>query len=158
LVTGCQRSSAGVRRTDSPSIQIAPAVSEDVRSFTVSTLSFVLMLFNGTLMVIAFAGVLWSINHLLFIIAVLYSACGSYLTIVLGRPLIRLNYDQLDKEASFRSGLIHVRDNAESIMTAGREGRHSAILLHRLEELVANVRKIAADTRNLGFFTTGITG
>jgi putative ATP-binding cassette transporter len=157
LVTGCQRGSAGVRRTDSPSTQIAPAVSEDVGSFTVSALSFVLM-FNGTLMVIAFAGVLWTINQFLFIIAVLYSACGSYLTMVLGGPLIRLNYDQLDKEASFRSGLIHVRDNAESIMTAGREGRHSAILLHRLEELVANVRKIAADTRNLGFFTTGITG
>jgi vitamin B12/bleomycin/antimicrobial peptide transport system ATP-binding/permease protein len=158
LVTGCQRGSAGVRRTDSPSIQIAPAVSEDVRSFTVSTLSFVLMLFNGTLMVIAFAGVLWTINQFLFIIAVMYWACGSYLTMVLGGPLIRLNYDQLDKEASFRSGLIHVRDNAESIMTAGREGRHSAILLHRLEELVANARRNAADTRNLGFFTTGITG
>ncbi len=38
---------------------------------------------------------------------------GHYLTIVLGRPLIRLNYDQLDKEANFRSGLIHVAENAE---------------------------------------------
>ena len=35
------------------------------------------------------------------------------LTIVLGRPLVTLNYNQLDKEANFRSGLIHVRENAE---------------------------------------------
>ena len=74
---------------------------------------------------------------------------------VLGGPLIRLNYDQLDKEASFRSGLIHVRDNAESIMTAGREGRHSAILLHRLEELVANVRKICGYSQ-LGILHHGL--
>ena len=36
-------------------------------------------------------------------VAVLYAAGGSLLTILLGRPLIRLNYDQLDREANFRS-------------------------------------------------------
>jgi vitamin B12/bleomycin/antimicrobial peptide transport system ATP-binding/permease protein len=104
---------------------------------------------------VAFSGVLWSISPLLFTVAVLYAGCGSYITIVLGRPLITLNYDQLDKEASFRSGLIHVRENAESIMLAHREGRQTARLLHRLEELVANFRKIISINRNVGFFATG---
>jgi vitamin B12/bleomycin/antimicrobial peptide transport system ATP-binding/permease protein len=130
-------------------------IAEDVRAFTVTTLSFVLMMLNSSLTMVAFSGVLWSISPLLYIVAVLYATCGSYLTIALGRPLIKLNYDQLDKEASFRSGLIHVRENAESIMLAHREGRQAASLLHQLDELVANFRQITSINRNVGFFTTG---
>jgi vitamin B12/bleomycin/antimicrobial peptide transport system ATP-binding/permease protein len=130
-------------------------ISEDIRAFTVTTLSFVIMTLNSSFTIVAFSGVLWSISPLLFIVAVLYAACGSYLTIVLGRPLIKLNYDQLDMEASFRSGLLHVRENAESIMLAHRGGRHTARLLDRLEELIVNFRRIIAINRNVGFFTTG---
>lgn len=130
-------------------------MAEDVRAFTVTTLSFVLMVFNSSLTIIAFSGVLWSINPLLFVVAVLYAACGSYLTIVLGRPLIGLNYDQLDKEASFRSGLIHVRENAEAIMLARGEEPQRALLSHRLDDLIRNFRRITTVNRNVGFFTTG---
>jgi putative ATP-binding cassette transporter len=77
-------------------------IAEDVRAFTVTTLSFVLMMLNSAFTVIAFSGGLWSINPLLFGVAVLYAACGSYVTLVLSRPLIILNYDQFDKEADFR--------------------------------------------------------
>src|SRR6201997_3820187 len=40
-------------------------------------------------------------------------------------------------------------------MLAHCEGRHTARLLDRLEELVANFRKITSINRNVGFFTTG---
>jgi putative ATP-binding cassette transporter len=40
-------------------------------------------------------------------------------------------------------------------MLARREGRHTARLLDRFEELVANFRKIISINRNVGFFTTG---
>src|SRR5271166_2507124 len=130
-------------------------IAEDVRAFTVTTLSFVLMALNSSFTILAFSGVLWEISPLLFGAAVLYAACGSLLTLVLGRPLIRLNYDQLDKEASFRSQLIYVRANAESIMLARDEPQQTARLLNRLDDLVANFRKITATNRNVGFFTTG---
>ena len=130
-------------------------IAEDVRAFTVTTLSFVLMLLNSAFTVVAFSGVLWLINPLLFGVAVLYAACGTYVTLVLGRPLIKLNYDQLDKEADFRSALIHVRENAESILLARREDRLKARLLSQLENFVANFRKITSVNRNVGFFTTG---
>jgi vitamin B12/bleomycin/antimicrobial peptide transport system ATP-binding/permease protein len=130
-------------------------IAEDVRAFTVTTLSFVLMLLNSSFTIVAFSGVLWSISPLLFIVAVLYAACGSSLTIVLGRALIRLNYDQLDKEANFRSSLIHVRENAEALLLAHREGRLAARLLDRLDALVANLRRIIGINRKVGFFTTG---
>ena len=112
------------------------------------------MALNSAFTIVAFSEVLWTISPLLFGVAVLYAASGSFFTIVLGRPLIRLNYDQLDKEASFRSGLIHVRDNAETIRLA-RRGRPNAKLLDRLDDLVANFRKITSINRNVGFFTTG---
>lgn len=130
-------------------------ISEDIRAFTVTTLSFLIMAFNASLTIVTFSGVLWAINPLLFVVAVVYAACGSFLTIALGRPLIRLNYDQLDKEASFRSGLIDVRDNAEAIMLAHGEQRQHASLLGRLDDLVANYRRITAINRNVSFFTTG---
>ena len=76
-------------------------------------------------------------------------------TIVLGRPLIKLNHDQLDKEADFRSALINVRENAESILLARREDRHKARLLNRLGSFANNFRKITSANRNVGFFTTG---
>ncbi|MFO1431697.1 MAG: SbmA/BacA-like family transporter [Candidatus Competibacteraceae bacterium] len=130
-------------------------IADDVRAFTVTTLSFILMFLNGTFTVVAFSGVLWSISPLLFIVAVIYAASGTYLTIALGRPLIKLNYDQLDKEANFRSTLIQVRENTEELKLAHREDRFTARLQRRLEELVANFRRIIVINRNLNFFTTG---
>ncbi len=130
-------------------------IADDVRTFTVTTLSFVLMLLNGSFTVVAFAGVLWSISPLLLGVAIVYAVCGSLLTIILGRRLVRLNYDQLDKEANFRAGLIHVRENAESVVLLHREGRLTARLLRHLEGLMANFERIIVVNRNLGFFTTG---
>src|SRR6202044_315784 len=130
-------------------------ISDDVRAFTVTTLSFALMALNSAFTIVAFSGGLWTIRPLLFGVAVLYAAAGSFFTFVFGRPLIRLNYDQLDKEASFRSELIDVKNNAEAITTARDEDSRMAQLLGRLDDLVANFRKITSINRNVGFFTTG---
>ena len=130
-------------------------ISDDVRAFTTTTLSFVLMLLNGTLTTIAFSSVTWSISPTLFAVAVGYATLGSLMTIVLGRPLIWLNYTQLDKEANFRADLIHVRENTESIALSQHEARLKTRLLHRLRELVDNYQRMIIVNRNLGFFTTG---
>ena len=130
-------------------------ISDDVRAFTTTTLSFVLLIVNGTMTAVSFSGVLWTISPLLFGVAVAYAAVGSVLTIYLGKPLIRLNYNQLDMEANFRSDLIHVRENSESIAMAHREGRFRAKLNRRLDALTANFRRLIRINRNLGFFTNG---
>jgi putative ATP-binding cassette transporter len=130
-------------------------ISEDVRAFTVTTLSFTLMGLNSIFTIVAFSEVLWTISPLLFGVAVAYAAGGSFFTFALGRPLIKLNYDQLDKEASFRSELIGVRDNSEAILQARDEEQQTTRLLSRLDDVVANFRKITSINRNVGFFTTG---
>jgi putative ATP-binding cassette transporter len=130
-------------------------ISEDIKTFVTMTLSLLLMLGNGTLTVIAFAGVLWSISHTLFLVGIAYAAAGSFLTILLGRPLIRLNYRQSDREADFRTDLIHVRENADAVALSHRESQLELRLSVRLGALVGNFRRIIAVNRNLGFFTTG---
>ena len=130
-------------------------IAEDVRVFTATTLSFALMAMNSAFTILAFSGVLWSISPLLFIISVVYAALGSYLTIKLARPLVKLNSDQLDREASFRSALIHVRDNAESIMLLGEGEGEAARIGERLDRLTENFRRMTTVNRNVGFFSTG---
>jgi putative ATP-binding cassette transporter len=130
-------------------------ISEDVRAFTTTTLSFMLLILNGTLTAVSFSGVLWSISPMLFAVAVVYALAGTLMTVLLGKPLIRLNYHQLDLEANFRSDLIHVRENSESIALAHREGRFKARLKNRLDALTGNFRRLIRINRNLGFFTNG---
>lgn len=130
-------------------------IADDARAFTASTLSFLLMFLNAVFVIVAFSGVLWSISPLLFMTAVAYAALGSLLTIGVGRRLVRLNYDQSDYEASFRSELVHLGANAESVALLQLEGRLGRRLRRRLEALVANAKRIVAVNRNLGFFTTG---
>jgi vitamin B12/bleomycin/antimicrobial peptide transport system ATP-binding/permease protein len=96
-------------------------IAEDIRAFTTTTISFVLMLLNGTLTVIAFSGVLWSISPTAFYE---YPFCtrsaGTCLTYFIGHRLVRLNFDQSDKEANFRASLIHLRSNAEPVALCRR--------------------------------------
>ena len=98
---------------------------------------------------------LWTISRLLFGVALGYAALGTLATVLLGRPLVGLNHRQSDLEADFRSALIHVRENAESVALLRCEGRLRERLLRRIDELVENHRRITSVNRNLGFFTTG---
>jgi vitamin B12/bleomycin/antimicrobial peptide transport system ATP-binding/permease protein len=130
-------------------------IAEDTRAFTATTLSFALMAINSAFTILSFSGVLWSISRLLLVISVVYAVLGSYLTIKLARPLVKLNSDQLDREASFRSALIHIRDDAESIRVRGEGEGESARLRERLDRIVENFRRITTVNRNVGFFSTG---
>lgn len=130
-------------------------MTDDIKAYTTGTLSFLLMFLNSSFTVVAFSGVLWSISPLLFMVAVLYAGGGSLLAIKLGRPMIGLNYDQLDREANFRACLIRVRENAEPIALLHREAHMHKDLLGHLHRLVENMKKIIEVNRNLGFFTSG---
>jgi putative ATP-binding cassette transporter len=130
-------------------------IAEDVRSFTATTLSFVLLILNGTLTAIAFSGVLWAISRTLFLVAIAYAGIGSLLTVVFGYRLVGLNYAQLDREADFRADLVHTRANAEALALSQNEPGVLRRLENHLDRLVSNFRRITSVNRNLGFFTTG---
>ncbi len=130
-------------------------IAEDIRSFSTTTLSFVLMLSNGAMTAIAFSGVLWSISPTLFGVAIGYAVLGSIITIWIARPLVRLSSHQSDREADFRSDLIHVRENADLVALLRREERLTTRLGRSLDALVDNSKRIISLNRNVGFFSTG---
>jgi putative ATP-binding cassette transporter len=142
-------------REDSELTNPDQRIADDVRAFTATTLSLALILLNGTFTIVAFSGVMWSISPVLFGTAVAYALLGSGLTLVFGKPLLWLSYQQSDREASLRAELVHLRENAETVAITRREERLGARLLGRVDDLVSNTKRIIAVNRNLGFFTTG---
>ena len=130
-------------------------IAEDIRTFTAMTLSFVLILLNSIITLVAFSGVLWSITPWLVVAAVGYALFGSLMTMVLGYRLVGLNLLQLKKEADLRYDLMRVREEAEAIAFRRGEAQEHARLSGRLAAAVENLKRIMAINRNLGFFTTG---
>lgn len=128
-------------------------ISEDVRNFTINSLSFLLIALNSLITLIAFIGVLWTISGTLVVVLVVYAAAGTAISIAIGRKLVRLHYHQYEKEANFRYALVRVRDNAESIAFYRGEKREHLDLFNRLSAAVANMRQIIIRNRNLAFFT-----
>ena len=132
-------------------------IAEDVRTFTGTTLSLVLIALNSGITLSLFSSTLWSITPWLVLAAVLYAGFGSLFTVVFGRRLVGLNFDQLHKEADLRYDLIQVRENAEPVALLRGEWAERARLLNRLGEVLGNMRSIVGFNRNLGFFTNGFS-
>jgi putative ATP-binding cassette transporter len=130
-------------------------ITEDVKSYTQTTLSFFLMSLNALITSLAFLGVLWSITPWLVVVAGLYAAVGSTLTILLGRPLVRLDNLQLQREADLRYHLIQTRETAAAIATMHMDQTVTGCLRARLAEVVGNNKNIIRVTRNLNFFVNG---
>ena len=128
-------------------------MTEDVKNFTTTTLSFLLMFSKSAIDAVAFSIVMWKISPLLLGVSVGYAVGGSLITMLVGRKLINLNNLQLNKEATFRYELIHVREYAESIALLKGEGQQRKRLGLRLKELVDNFRKIIGVNRNIGLLT-----
>lgn len=128
-------------------------ISEDVKTFTTTSLSFLILILNGTITALAFSGVLWSISPVLFFASIGYAGMGTGLTILLGHNLVGLNNRQLEKEGNFRFELAHIREHAEPIALAGVELSLRGRLHARLGILLDNARSIANVNRRLNFFT-----
>lgn len=118
-------------------------IAEDVKSFTLDSLKFLLIVLDSVLEVIAFSGVLWGISKPLVIFLVLYALIGTGVTaLIFGKPLVRLNFEQLKKEANFRFSLIRIRENAEAIAFYRGEAQESAQVKHRFLQAFDNFKQL----------------
>ena len=97
------------KEVDNPDQRIA----EDIKSFTEFSLYFFLTLLTSVIDLVAFSFILFSIMPQLFIAIFLFASTGTFLTVCIGKVLIRLNYESLQKEADFRFSLVRVRENSE---------------------------------------------
>ncbi len=139
------------REIDNPDQRI----SEDIRSFTRTSLTFLLIILDSIITLVSFVGVLWLISRSLSLVLIVYAIFGTVVTILIGRRLIGINYNQLRKEADFRYGLVHLRDNAESIAFYGGEEKELEGIEQRFTKVLRNFHLLIGWQRNLDFFTTG---
>ena len=137
------------KEIDNPDQRIA----EDIKSFTSTSLDFLLLMLGAVIDVISFTGILWSISTSLSIGLIIYAVFGSAVMVIFGKRLIVLNFNQLRKEADFRYGLVHIRDNAESIAFYRGEAQESVQVKHRFLEAVRNFNLLIGWQRNLEYFT-----
>lgn len=130
-------------------------ISQDISSFTVTSLGFLSILFFSLVQLISFIGILWSISITLVLVLLAYAFIGTLVTLFFGKRLINLNFQQLRKEADLRYGLVHIRDNAESIAFFRGEEREKGQVKQRLLAAIGNLRFLIGWERNLEFFTKG---
>jgi len=133
-------------------------ISDDIGSFVASTEILAVTLVFAIAGVFTYFAILWSISASLAIFLIVYAIVGTYFSIVIGRRLVGLNYQQERFQADFRFGLVHVRDHIEPIYAYGGEGRESDQLRRCFAKVVNNFKDLILWKRNLGFFTQSYGG
>ena len=117
-------------------------ITEDVRTFTRITLTFLLDILDSGLILLSFTAVLYSISPTLTFWLLVYAIVGTAISLIAGKKLIKINYDQLRLEANFRYGLVHIRDNAESIAFYKGEGLEKRQIFTRLMGALKNYDRL----------------
>eukprot|EP00439_Symbiodinium_sp_Y106_P067573 s364_g11.t1 len=97
-------------------------IAQDCGEFTDAILQFLALLVQNIMLILFQSSLLFKISPDLFYFVVVYSIVLNVLTfVVFGGPLTRLRRRILAQEASFRFGLVRVREHAESIAFYGGE-------------------------------------
>lgn len=152
--------------TDNPDQRI----SEDVRQFVEMTLSFgigilkafctfasfVVILYNlsGSLS-FTFMGKTWTINGYMLWASLLYSVIGTYITHIVGRKLVKINFIQQKYEADFRFSMIRLRESAESVAFYRGEAQEGSVFKQRFKMLLDNFWKLVNKQKQLVFLNSG---
>jgi putative ATP-binding cassette transporter len=97
---------------------------------------------SALLTFVSFIVVLWTISTKLALWLLVYSLGGTAVIVFASRKLVALNYQQLRLEADFRYGLVHIRDNAESIAFYRGEQQESREAERRLTGAIRNYDKL----------------
>ncbi len=113
-------------------------ITDDTRAFTGQSLSFTLGIFDALLTFSLNILILWSISRTLTFSLFGYAAFATSILLIAGKNLVKIDFDQLRYEADFRYGLVHIRDNAESIAFYSGENPERSETERRLGEVVRN--------------------
>jgi putative ATP-binding cassette transporter len=141
-------------------------IADDLREFTSNTLSIGLDFISTLVTLFSFVFVLYAISGPITVfgitipgymlwVAIIYSILGTFLTHLIGRKLIRLNFNKQKVEADFRYNLVRVRENPEAIALYGGEADEFISLRERFLAIRTNWWSIMRRTKMLNFFTIG---
>jgi vitamin B12/bleomycin/antimicrobial peptide transport system ATP-binding/permease protein len=143
-------------------------IADDLQMFVQNTLSIGLGLLNSVVTLCSFVVILWTLSeaaplHLfgasfaipgyLVWAALVYAVAGTWLTHLIGWPLIPLNFQQQRFEADFRFNLVRTRENSEQIAALHGEAAERERHLSRFGLIVGNWIAIMQRQKQLTFFT-----
>jgi putative ATP-binding cassette transporter len=146
-------------------------IAEDVREFVASALGLSLSLLSALVTLVSFGGLLWTLSRhftfdlagsalrlpgILLWVALGYAVLSTWLTHLVGRRLVPINFDRLRAEADFRYGLVHFRDHCESVALSRGEPLERLGALVRFKSIVENWWQLIRAQRNLTLLTTGV--
>ncbi|GLI24843.1 ATP-binding protein [Xanthobacter flavus] len=156
----------GGDEADNPDQRIA----EDVQSFISRTISVGVGLLGTVVSLVSFSVILWNLSGslplnlfgrelnvpgYLFWAALIYAAGGTLLAHFIGRPLVRLNFEQQRYEANFRVDLVRVRENGEQIALLDGAQAEERKLEGRFSHIFGNFVELMKAQKRLTWFTAG---
>ena len=153
-------------QADNPDQRIA----DDIRQFISSSLDIGIALLGSIVTLVSFVVILWNLSAAtplmigsksfevpgyLVWAALIYAIIGTWVTHLVGRPLVKLNFDQQRYEADFRFSLVRLRENAEQVTLLSGEEAEEGRLRDRFANVVRNWYGIMHRTKRLTFLTAG---
>ncbi len=145
-------------------------IQDDARRLTELSVDFAVGLVQSTLMLVSFIGVLWVLSdRVVFVLdgssfsipgymvwaAIIYALIGSYITYLVGEPLIKANTDLRAAEAEFRFSLVRVDEYSEAITIYRGEEDEQRRLGNVAGNVFAVMERIANRIATLHWVTGG---
>jgi putative ATP-binding cassette transporter len=143
-------------------------IAEDTQRFVELTLGLGIGLLSAVVTLASFVVILWGLSneaplHLFgrdipipgYLVwgALIYALLGTWLTHIVGKPLVGLNFQQQRFEADFRFNLVRTRENAEQIALLRGEPAERTRLLSRFGFVVENWISIMQRTKKVTALT-----
>jgi putative ATP-binding cassette transporter len=142
-------------------------IAEDTRAFVNQTYGFALPLLSQISTLVSFSIILWSIKipitipgtdiiipGFLLWMALIYSIAATWITHLIGKPLIGLEFEQERREANFRFSLARLREYSEQIALMRGEGSEQKHLSERFGDIVSNFYRLVWRRIKLSTFTS----
>jgi vitamin B12/bleomycin/antimicrobial peptide transport system ATP-binding/permease protein len=142
-------------------------IAEDTRGYINNTYAFSISLISTLSNLVSFSIILWSIPAqftipgteivvpgLPFIVALLYSVIGTWLTHLIGKPLIKLDFNQEKYEADFRYTLARLREYAEQVALLRGETAERQHIGRRFGNVVTNYYALVKQNLKLNTFVS----
>src|SRR5262245_19323132 len=146
-------------------------IQADARHLAELSASLAFGLLQSSLLLISFSGVLWilsdqvafrigggetfTIPGYMLWCALLYAITGSWLTWVVGRPLIRINAERYAREADLRFAVVRIHESAEAIAFHAGETDERQTVNGAITTVVTLGRQLANGVARLTWITSG---